>query len=91
MGSVGARSGARASRGVQRPATGARNWPSQRLGSAGGAVAPEGGSGRMIKKRSDGKYDVVSEDGSKRLGKDLSKKGAVKRLRQVEYFKRRGK
>lgn len=41
----------------------------------------------MIKKKSNGKYDVVSEDGKKRLGKDMTKAQAKKRLKQVEYFK----
>lgn len=45
-----------------------------------------------IRKKKGGKYDVVSEKTGKRLGKNLSKKGAKKRLRQVEYFKhQRGK
>jgi len=35
----------------------------------------------------DGKYTVFSEDGSKRLSKPGTKEEAVKRLRQVEYFK----
>jgi hypothetical protein len=35
----------------------------------------------------DGKYTVYSEDGSKRLSKPGSREAAVKRLRQVEYFK----
>ncbi len=42
----------------------------------------------MIVKRGT-RYDVMSEDGSKRLGKGLSKKGAENRLRQVEYFRNR--
>jgi hypothetical protein len=40
----------------------------------------------MIKKEGN-KYSVWSEDGKKRLGKPASKEQAVKRLRQVEYFK----
>lgn len=44
----------------------------------------------MIRKTSGGKYVVVSKKG-KRLSKPLSHAGAVKRLRQVEYFKRRGR
>ena len=40
----------------------------------------------MIKKQKSGKYLVVSKSGRK-LSKPLSKKDAVKRLRQVEYFK----
>lgn len=40
----------------------------------------------MIKKQGT-KYSVWSEDGKKRLGKPGSKKQAVKRLREVEYFK----
>lgn len=43
----------------------------------------------MIVPRGNGRYDVMSEDGSKRLGKNLSKKAAANRLRQVEYFKSR--
>jgi len=35
-----------------------------------------------------GGYRVVSKSG-KNLGKSKSRKGALKRLRQVEYFKRR--
>ncbi len=41
----------------------------------------------MIVARGKGRYDVMSEDGSKRLGKSLSKARAEKRLAQVEYFK----
>jgi hypothetical protein len=36
-----------------------------------------------------GGYVVRSEDGSKRLSKPASKAAAVKRLRQIEYFKHR--
>ena len=43
----------------------------------------------VIVPRGNGRYDVMSEDGSKRLGKNLSKKAATNRLRQVEYFKHR--
>ena len=39
----------------------------------------------------DGKYTVYSEDGSKRLSKPDTKEEAVKRLRQVEYFKKHKK
>jgi hypothetical protein len=39
----------------------------------------------------DGKYTVYSEDGSKRLSKPGTKAEAVKRLRQVEYFKKHKK
>lgn len=35
-----------------------------------------------------GKYVVYSGDGSKRLSKPGTKKQAVKRLREVEYFKK---
>lgn len=42
----------------------------------------------MIKKTSGGKFVVKSHSG-KNLSKPLSKKGAVKRLKQVEYFKHR--
>ncbi len=44
----------------------------------------------MIRKTKAGKYVVLSHRG-KRLSKPLSHAGAVKRLRQVEYFKRRGR
>src|SRR5882724_9257600 len=40
----------------------------------------------MIKKEGNN-YSVWSESGKKRLGKPSSKKQAVKRLREVEYFK----
>ena len=43
----------------------------------------------MIVSRGNGRYDVMSEDGSKRLGKNLSKAGAEKRIAMVEYFKRK--
>lgn len=39
----------------------------------------------------DGQYTVYSEDGSKRLSKPGTKEDAVKRLRQVEYFKKHKK
>jgi len=39
----------------------------------------------------DGKYTVYSEDGDKRLSKPGTKAEAVKRLRQVEYFKKHKK
>ncbi|VVB50667.1 Uncharacterised protein [uncultured archaeon] len=41
----------------------------------------------MIRKEGSG-YSVFSKDGSKRLSKPSSKKAAVKRLQQIEYFKR---
>jgi hypothetical protein len=44
-----------------------------------------------IIKEEDGKYTVYSEDGSKRLSKPGTKEEAVKRLRQVEYFKKHKK
>lgn len=44
----------------------------------------------MIKKVGGGKYKVVSHKG-KNLSKPLSKAGAKKRLREVEYFKHKGK
>jgi len=37
--------------------------------------------------REGGKFVVKSESGKKRLSKPESKKAAVKRLRQIEYFK----
>jgi len=40
----------------------------------------------MIKKTALGKYLVESEKG-KKLSKPMSKKKALKRLRQIEYFK----
>jgi len=40
----------------------------------------------MIKKTSQG-YEVVSKKGKPLSKKTLTKKAAVKRLRQVEYFK----
>lgn len=43
----------------------------------------------MIKKTKSG-YKVVSHSG-KNLGKSSTKKGAIKRLKQVEYFKHKGK
>jgi hypothetical protein len=43
----------------------------------------------VIVSRGNGRYDVMSEDGSKRLGKNLSKKKAEARIRAVEYFKHR--
>lgn len=42
----------------------------------------------MIVSRGNGRYDVMSESG-RRLGKNLSKAGAEKRLRVVEFFKHR--
>ena len=42
----------------------------------------------MIRKRGN-KYRVVSKKG-KNLGESSTRKGALKRLRQVEYFKHRG-
>lgn len=41
----------------------------------------------MISKTKGGKYVVKSEKTGKKLSKPLSKKGAVKRLREIEYFK----
>lgn len=38
-------------------------------------------------KRVDGQYVIMSKDGSKRLGKYPTKSAALKRLRQIEYFK----
>lgn len=43
----------------------------------------------MIKKVG-GKYVVVSHRTGKRLSKPTSKARAVKRLRQIKYFKKRG-
>lgn len=44
----------------------------------------------MTIKKQGGKYVVKSKSG-KNLSRPLSKEGAKRRLRQVEYFKRRGK
>jgi hypothetical protein len=44
----------------------------------------------MIRKEG-GKYVVLSEDGSKRLGEYKTRGEAVKRIRQVEYFKKHKK
>lgn len=40
-----------------------------------------------IVKRDDGKYEVVSKDGSKSFGTYGSEAAALKRLRQIEFFK----
>jgi hypothetical protein len=45
----------------------------------------------MIKRVGPGKYAVYSADGSKRLSKPLSRKGAVRRLAQIERFKQENK
>lgn len=37
-----------------------------------------------------GKFHVMSEDGSKKLGTYATKEEAEKRLRQVEYYKKLG-
>lgn len=42
-----------------------------------------------IRRVKGGKFVVFSKKG-KRLSKPTTKKGAVKRLRQVEFFKRQG-
>lgn len=42
----------------------------------------------MIVSKGNGRYDVMSESG-RRLGKNLSKKGAERRLRVVEFYKHR--
>lgn len=41
----------------------------------------------MIKKTAGNKYQVVSEKTGKPLSKPASKEKAVKRLRQIEWFK----
>jgi hypothetical protein len=41
----------------------------------------------MIKRVGPGKYVVMSADGTKKLSKPLSRKGAERRLAQVEHFK----
>lgn len=45
----------------------------------------------MIRKSSGGGYTVKSQSGTKKLGTYKTKGEAVKRLRQVEYFSKRGK
>ena len=44
----------------------------------------------MIRPVGNGKYVVVSHKG-KRLSKPMSKEQAQKRLRQIEFFKHKGK
>jgi hypothetical protein len=44
----------------------------------------------MIKKEGN-KYRVVSEKTGRNLGESETKEGALKRLRQVEYFKHKKK
>ena len=41
----------------------------------------------MIRSAGKGKYVVVSKKTGKRLSKPSSRKSAVKRLREIEYFK----
>ena len=41
----------------------------------------------MIKKTSNGKFVVKSEKTGKNLSKPSSKEEAIKRLKQIEYFK----
>jgi hypothetical protein len=45
----------------------------------------------MIRKSSGGGYQVTSHKGKRLSKKHLSHAAAVKRLHQVEYFKRKGK
>jgi hypothetical protein len=45
----------------------------------------------VIKSVGGGKYVVVSEKTGRRLSRPLSRRGAQRRLRQIEYFKHRGK
>jgi hypothetical protein len=40
-----------------------------------------------IVKREDGKYEVVSKDGKRSFGTYGTEQAALKRLRQIEYFK----
>jgi hypothetical protein len=48
-------------------------------------------TGKIIKKSGSG-YTVYSHDGKKKLGGPYpSKEQALRRLRQVEYFKHKGK
>lgn len=42
-----------------------------------------------IRRNARGSYDVYSE-GGRRMGKNLSKAGAHKRIGQIEFFKRKG-
>ena len=44
----------------------------------------------MIKRVGPSKYVVMSADGKKRLSKPMSHAAAVKRLKQIEYFKHKG-
>ena len=44
----------------------------------------------MIKKEGT-KYILYSKDGSKKLGTFTSKKAAVERERQIQFFKKKGK
>ena len=53
--------------------------------------ASEDSEKSAIIKEENGQYTVYSEDGSKRLSKPGTKAEAVKRLRQVEYFKKHKK
>jgi len=52
---------------------------------------------RLLRRELDGRgfgrrsYYVLSEDGTKNLGGPYDKAGAERRLRQVEYYKRRKK
>jgi len=41
--------------------------------------------------RENGKYVVKNKTGTKNLSKPESKEAAEKRLREIEYFKQRGK
>lgn len=43
----------------------------------------------MTIKKQGNKYVIKSKDGKKKLGSYPTRKGAVKRLQQIEYFKKR--
>lgn len=45
----------------------------------------------MITKTKSGKYVVKSKTTGRKLSKLMSKKAAVKRMQQIEYFKHKGK
>lgn len=45
----------------------------------------------MIKKTSDNKYILYTKDGKKKLGEFKTKEEAVKREKQILFFKNKGK
>jgi hypothetical protein len=44
----------------------------------------------MIKKVTGGKYELRTKDGRKRLGVFTSRRAALKRERQIQFFKQKG-